>query len=141
MLYKILNTTTNERQLSIGLLVLRLAVGVLMAQHGYQKLINFSAIEPKFMEFLGFSQSISLGLVVFAEFFCSLLLIAGLFTRMAALPLIVAMSVAAFHAHHGEIFGDGEKAFLFLAVYITLLLTGAGQYSADSALFGRKLIK
>jgi putative oxidoreductase len=106
-----------------------------MAHHGYGKLTNFSSIEPKFMEFLGLSKGVSLGLVVFAEFFCSLFLILGLFTRFALVPLAITMLVAAFKAHGGDIFGDGEMAFLYLAIYVSLLLKGAGKYSADALLF------
>ena len=72
---------------------------------------------------------------MFAEFFCSLLLIAGLFTRFAIVPLAITMAVAAFKAHGGDVFGDGEMAFLYLAIYISLFLKGAGAYSADKFLF------
>lgn len=137
MLNKLLSTNMNERQVNIALLILRIIVGALMAQHGYQKLSNFSDFEPKFMEFMGLSRGISLGLVVFAEFFCSLFLMAGLFTRLAAIPLAFAMGVAAFHAHSGQIFGEGEKAFLFFAIYLSLFFSGAGKYSADKFLFNK----
>ena len=135
MIKKILSTKINDSQVNIALLIMRLTAGVLMAHHGYQKLSNFSSIEPKFMEFMGLSKSISLGLVVGAEFFCSLLLIVGLATRFALVPLVITMIVAVFQAHSGEIFGDGETAFLYLAIYVTLLLKGAGKYSADNFLF------
>ncbi len=131
MIKKILSTKINDTQVNIALLLLRVTAGVLMANHGYQKLTNFADIEPKFMEFMGLSKGISLGLVVFSEFFCSLLLVAGLATRFALVPLIITMMVAVFDAHSGEIFGKGETAFLYLAIYVTLLLKGAGKYSAD----------
>ena len=137
MIKKVLSAKLNDRQINISLLILRVTAGVLMAHHGYQKLSNFSSIEQKFMEFMGLSKTISLELVVFAEFFCSLLLIAGLATRFALVPLIITMIVAVFQAHSGEIFGDGEMAFLYLAVYVTLLLKGAGKYSADHYLFSK----
>ena len=137
MIKKILSTKINDSQVNIALLILRVTAGVLMAHHGYQKLSNFASIEPKFMEFLGLNKSISLGLVVFAEFFCSLLLIAGLATRFVLVPLIITMIVAVFSAHGGDIFGDGQTAFLYLAIYITLLLKGAGKYSLDNLLFSK----
>lgn len=137
MIKPILSTKVSDTQLSVALLVLRVTVGVLMAHHGYQKLMNFATIEPKFMEFLGLSKSISLSLVVFSEFFCSAFLILGLFTRFALVPLAITMLVAAFKAHNGEIFGDGEMAFLYLAIYVSLLLKGAGKYSADALFFDK----
>lgn len=135
MLKSLFSTKISDTQLSVALLILRVTAGVLMAHHGYGKLTNFSSIEPKFMEFLGLSKGVSLGLVVFAEFFCSLFLILGLFTRFALVPLAITMLVAAFKAHGGDIFGDGEMAFLYLAIYVSLLLKGAGKYSADALLF------
>lgn len=134
MLKKIVSTKVSDTQLNYALLFLRITAGILMAQHGYQKLSNFSSIEPKFMEFMGLSKSISLGLVVFSEFFCSLLLVAGLFTRLALVPLVITMIVAVFKAHSGDIFGDGQTAFLYLAIYVALLLKGPGKISIDSFL-------
>lgn len=128
----ILTTKISPAQNSTALLMLRVNVGVLMAYHGYGKLINFAEYEPKFIEFLGLSKNISLGLVVFSELFCSVFLVFGLLTRLALIPLIITMLVAAFQAHGGQIFGEGEMAFLYLAIYVSLLLTGAGKYSADA---------
>ncbi|MBK8658481.1 MAG: DoxX family protein [Bacteroidetes bacterium] len=133
----VLTTKISDTQLSLALLIIRVTVGVLMAYHGYGKLINFAEYEPKFMEFLGMSKNLSLGLVVFSEFFCSVFLILGLLTRLALIPLSITMLVAAFQAHGGQIFGEGEMAFLYLAIYVSLLLTGAGKYSADAFLFDK----
>ena len=109
-----------------------------MATHGYQKLTHFSEYYAKFMDFMGLGTATSLGLVVGAEFFCALLLAAGLFTRFVSIPLIITMFVAAFQAHEGDIFGKGETAFLYLAVYVSLLIAGAGKYSVDHLLFSKK---
>jgi putative oxidoreductase len=75
--------------------------------------------------------TLSLVLAVFAEFFCSLFLIAGLATRLAAIPLIVTMSVAAFIVHAEDAFGVKEMALLYLVIYVVLLIAGAGKYSID----------
>ena len=84
------------------------------------------------MNFLGMGQTVSLALVVFAEFFCSLFLILGLFTRLSAIPLIIAMSIALFKAHNADFFGDGEKAALFLGCYLVILILGPGRISVDA---------
>lgn len=72
-----------------------------------------------------------MSLTIFAEFFCAGLIMIGLMTRLATIPLIIAMSVALFYSHNGEMFGEGEKAALFLAGYIALLFAGPGKLSAD----------
>lgn len=135
MIKKILSTKVSDTQLNVALLILRVTVGVLMAHHGYGKLTHFNEYSEKFMDFLYLGPKVSLGLAVFAEFFCSLLLIAGLFTRLAIFPLVITMAVAAFKAHGGDVFGDGEMAFLYFAIYVALFLKGAGAYSVDKFLF------
>jgi putative oxidoreductase len=100
--------------------------------HGYDKLIHFAAKQNTFMNFLGIGSTMSLALVVFAEFFCSLFLILGLFTRLATIPLIIATFVMIFKAHNGDVFGDGEHAALYLIGYLVLLLVGPGKASLDS---------
>ena len=131
MLKQILSTKVSALQANISLLLLRVTAGVLMIPHGYMKLQNFTEFKAKFMDFMGLGPSVSLSLTIGAELVCAVLLIAGLFTRFAVVPLIVAMIVAVFKAHNGEIFGDGEHAFLYLAAYVVILIAGAGKYSAD----------
>jgi putative oxidoreductase len=129
---KLFSTKYSAGAVNAALFLLRLCVGVLMMNHGYSKLLHFGNMHEKFMNFLGIGSTLSLALVVFAEFFCSLFLILGLFTRLATIPLIVAMSVALYKAHNLEIFGDGEKAALYLGCYFVLLLIGPGKASIDN---------
>ncbi|MEO7308522.1 MAG: DoxX family protein [Ferruginibacter sp.] len=129
---KLLSTKYSAGAFNTAMLLLRLSFGILMMHSGYYKLVHFAELQPKFMNFLGIGNSMSLALVVFAEFFCSLFLILGLFTRFAAIPLIVVMCVALFKAHNGDVFGDGQTAALYLTGYLVLLLVGAGRVSVDS---------
>ena len=73
-----------------------------------------------------------------SEFFGGVLLALGLFTRAAIIPLVITMLVAAFGAHKGQIFGEGEHAFLFLLAFVTFFFTGAGKWSFDNFLFKTK---
>jgi putative oxidoreductase len=129
---KLLSTKYSAGAFSAAMLVLRLGLGTLMLMHGYEKLIHFGDMQHKFMNFMGIGSTMSLALVVFAEFFCSLFLILGLFTRLATIPLIIATCVMVFMAHKGEVFGDGQTAALYLIGYIVLLLVGPGRVSVDS---------
>lgn len=129
---KLLSTKYSAGAFNAAMLVLRLGLGILMMHHGYQKLIHFSEKQGTFMNFLGLGSTVSLTLVIFAEFFCSMFLILGLFTRLAAIPLIIATCVMVFKAHNSDVFGDGETAALYLTGYIVLLLVGAGRVSVDS---------
>jgi len=107
-----------------GLLILRLAGGGFMLTHGLDKFQNFSQYVAQFPGMFGMSPSLALGLVTFAEFLCAALLAVGLFSRMALVPLIVTMSVAAFVAHAADPFAKKEMALLYLAIYVTLYLPG-----------------
>ena len=129
---KLLSTKYSAGAFNAAMLLLRLSVGILMMNHGYDKLVHYGSRHNKFMDFLGIGSSISLALVIFAEFFCSLFIVLGLFTRLAVIPLIIAMSVALFKAHQGQFFGDGERAALYLSAYIVLLLLGPARVSVDS---------
>ncbi len=128
---KILSTKYSAGAFNAAMLLLRLGAGVLMMSHGYEKLIHFGSRHNTFMNFLGIGSTPSLSLVIFAEFFCSLFIIMGLFTRLATLPLIIAMSVALFKANNADIFGKGEVASLYLVCFAVLLLLGPGKVSVD----------
>jgi putative oxidoreductase len=128
---KLMSTGYSAGAFNFAMLLLRFGVGILMMNHGYDKLVHFAEKKKDFVNLLGLGQTVSLSLVVFAEFFCSLFLILGLFTRLSVIPLIVTMCVALFHTHKGDIFGDGQAAALYLSIYITLLIVGPGKISVD----------
>jgi putative oxidoreductase len=115
-----------------GLLVLRLWLGLTMLWlHGWGKLTHFSAAMGSFPDPLHIGSTTSLVLAVFAEVVCSVLLVVGLFTRLAAFFLVVTMAVACFIVNEGKLAGKAELAFIYLAAYVVLLLAGAGRYSVD----------
>ncbi len=129
---KLLSTKYSAGAFNSALLLLRFGVGILMITHGYNKLVHFGDMQHKFMNFLGLGQTVSLALVVFAEFFCSLFLIIGLFTRLSVIPLIITMGVVFFKVQKGSILGDGEDLVpLYLCSYLVILLLGPGKISVD----------
>lgn len=128
---KLFSTKYSDRSISLSLLLIRLAVGGLMIPHGYKKLLNFANKSSEFTDPFGIGGPLSMSMVIFAEFFCAGLIVLGLLTRLASIPLIVTMSVALFVAHKGQVFGDGETAALFLTGYLILLFTGPGKISTD----------
>jgi putative oxidoreductase len=119
------------RNVDIVLLILRLAFGGLMAPHGYAKLMSYAEKKSEFMDFLGLGSPVTLALVIFAELFCSVFLLLGLFTRLVLIPLIITGIVIVFQAHHGEIMGDGFAGFVYLVIYISIFLLGPGKISLD----------
>jgi putative oxidoreductase len=134
---------------SLGLLILRLGIGGYMLSHGWGKLQMVLAGDfDKFGDPLGLGSAPSLVLVAVAEFLCALLVMLGLATRLAAVPPVVAMAVAAFVAHGSDPWSMGEAArlfmsgeakswaskepaLLFLIPFLALIFTGAGKFSID----------
>lgn len=120
------------KQLDIGLLVLRLTSGgIMLFAHGWGKLTGFSTIVTKFPDPIGLGSSVALALTVFSEVFCAAAIMLGILTRFAAFPLFITMIVAGFVIHANDPFVNKEKAILFAAMYLTLVLTDGGGLSLD----------
>lgn len=134
MLKKYLKPAKVSDQVSLAILILRIGMA-LMIPHGYDKLVSLLGGANDFPDPLGVSPRISHGLTVFAEFFCSILLVLGLSTRLASLVLIILALVIAFGIHLNDPLGDKEHALLYLFSYITIFIIGAGKYSLDSKIF------
>lgn len=128
---KLFSTKYSAGVFNLALLFLRISVGALMLNHGYDKLIKFSEMKGEFMNFMGLGATTSLALVVFSEFFCSLLLILGLFTRLVTIPLIITMGVVIYKVGKMDIFASAELATLFFVSYVVILLLGPGKISVD----------
>src|SRR5919107_28258 len=129
---KILSVKQNSNSVDLALLIARVGIALLMLTHGLPKMaMLFSDAPVQFLPLFGASAEFSLALAVFAEVFCSLLLLVGLGTRLATIPLIITMAVAVFFVHAADPFGKQEPALQYLLVYVVLLLAGSGKYSFD----------
>jgi len=138
MIKKILSSTPSALQRSIALLIGRLAFGGMMLAHGWPKLAGFAERSSVFPDPLGVGSATSLAMAVFAEFFCAILVMLGLGTRLVLIPLIITMFVAGFIHHANDPFSMMEKSLLFLSGYIVLFILGPGKISLDYMLFGKK---
>ena len=119
----------------ITLLIARLSLGGMMLTHGWPKLVNYSERSSSFPDPLGIGNELSLISTLLAEFVCALLLMVGLASRLALIPLMFAMFVAGFIHHFDDPFSSKEKALLFLVAFLVLFVTGPGKYSADHFFF------
>ncbi|MGA9589495.1 MAG: DoxX family protein [Salegentibacter sp.] len=133
------STNLNLAAVDAGLLIFRICISALMFTHGIPKLLRFFGVEPiVFADPVGIGQITSFTFAVFAEFICSVLIFIGLGTRLATIPLMIVMSVAAFVVHVPDGFGRQELPFLYLAGYLLLTFTGSGKYSLDHYFLMRK---
>lgn len=128
--YRSLNT-------DVATLLLRLIFGGLFIRYGYMKLMSYNDILPMFGDIIGIGSELSLILVIFAEFFCGILVTIGLFTRFAVIPIFITMCVAFFVAHAADPFDTKAIAFIFLLLSIVVFILGGGKYSVDRTLSGK----
>lgn len=132
----------SNRQIDIGLMILRLVVGMIFIAHGGQKLFVYGldGVAGAFGQ-MGVPMPQLMGpFVALLEFSGGLALTAGLLTRLVALGLAATMVVAMLlvHLKAGFFAPNGIEFALSLLGSTTLLaITGAGSYSID-ALIGRR---
>jgi putative oxidoreductase len=128
---RLFSTRYSENGMSFALLILRIVAGGLIMTHGYTKLVSFASKSSTFADPYNIGSTTSMALVIFAEFFCGALVVIGLLTRLACIPLIITMATVVFITNHGKLTGTGELPVLFLGCFITLLFTGPGKASID----------
>jgi putative oxidoreductase len=131
-----------DRLQPLALLVMRLALGAVMVDHGYHNLFGGLHQHVELVKSLGLP-SWSGYLSSFAEFFGGLLILAGLFTRVAALALCLDMGVAIWKYHWPNGFiGNGGYEFplALAALAFALIFFGGGPIAFDHirAAGGRK---
>ena len=121
-----------SKGIDTGLFILRLILGAFMLTHGIQKLTAFDLLKTSFPDPIGLGSSLSLILIIFAEFGCSVLILLGALTRLSLLPLMFGMIVAAFITHGYDGFSVQELPLMYLCMYLILFITGPGKYALDT---------
>jgi putative oxidoreductase len=123
-------------------LVGRLAVGLLFASTGWGKVHDIPKVTRFFTELGIPAPGFHAVLVGYSELVCGSLLVLGLFTRLATVPLVVSMIVAIATAKRSELHGlfdlVGFDEFTYLCVLVMIALLGPGPASFD-AMIVRKL--
>ncbi len=117
-----------------ALLVLRLWLGVSMLWlHGWGKLAALFSGKTSFSDPLGIGEIPSFLFTILAEVGGSVLLVLGLWSRLAAFALAFTMGVAFFIVHGAKFsgLGNGELAWLYLGGYVVIFVAGAGKFSVD----------
>ncbi len=121
----------NATGYNLGLLLLRLGFGGLMLTHGIPKMMKILSGDFSFGDPIGIGEPASLVLAVLGEVVFPFLVIIGFKTRIAAIPVIITMAIAAFIVHAADPFGTKEMAILYLIGFTAIALLGAGKYAVD----------
>jgi putative oxidoreductase len=121
----------------------RLSVGLLFLSTGWGKVHSLDKVTAFFVKLGIPAPGLNAVVVGYSELICGALLVLGLFTRLATLPLLVSMVVAILTAKLPDIHGlfdlVGADEFTYLCVLVMLFIIGPGQLSLDELLFRRVL--
>lgn len=128
---KFCSSNSNEKFIDFALLLLRFLAAGFMITHGVAKFSGFENMKDVFPDPLGIGNTASLIMIIIAELVCPILIVFGLFTRLATIPTIIGMGVAAFVIHGGDAFQVRELSLLYMGLFLILLVSGAGKFSAD----------
>ena len=148
----LLTKTAATNSAAVAPLLLRIAFAIVMFPHGAQLLAGWFG-GYGYTASMGFFSSMGLPgiigfLIIFLEFFGSLFILFGLFTRwfaLACLILVLGMIIMV-HIHvgffmnwYGNIKGEGfEYHILMISMLLSILIAGGGKASLDSILFNSK---
>ena len=128
-------STTQTNHQDLGKLILRAALAAMLLFHGISKMQSGIGFVADMVAKAGLPAIFGYGVYI-GEVIAPLFMLAGLFTRGAALVVAVNMVVAVLLVHTGQFFSLNETGgwalelqamFFFAAVAIALL--GAGRYS------------
>ncbi len=133
-------TTTNflEKTGWLPLLLARLSLGSVFVVSGWGKLHDIPKVVNYFTD-LGIPwPELQAHLVAATEFGCGLLILLGLLTRLASIPLVMTMIVAILTAKKLDINGVADlfalDEFIYIVLFVLLIVNGAGLISIDSAI-------
>lgn len=130
---RILNPDSPAGVKDIMLLIARIGIPLmLIANHGLPKLMKLlSDDQIQFMNIFGMGETTSFVLVTISEFFCASLVILGLFTRGAAIVLVIQFLILVFHVHWADALAIKELPIIYLVTFAFFLFAGPGKYSLD----------
>lgn len=140
----------DTKYVQIATLLIRIMVGFVFLSEGIQKFLypeirgvgRFIKIGIPYPEFFGY-------FVPTFEIVCGVLILIGLFTRLASIPLIIIMLTAIISSKIPILLNEGfwqmahaaRTDWSMLLGSIFLLIVGAGKYSLDNYLAAKKLNK
>jgi len=114
----------------LGLLWLRVSAALfLLFVHGLPKLLDYSHQLTLIEDPFHLGAHLTLGLAIFAEVLCPLLIIAGVLTRLACLPVLSVLLIALVFVHPDWSLDQGQFAWLLLLLFSAILLAGPGRLS------------
>ncbi|AZF05001.1 DoxX family protein [Pseudomonas sp. R5-89-07] len=126
---------SEARKQDIGLLFLRVSGALfLLWVHGLPKLLHYSEQLKLIEDPFHLGASVTLLLAIFAEVLCPLLIIAGVWVRLACLPILAVLVIALLVVHPEWTLFEGQFGWLLMIIFSSILIAGPG-----SLRLGRRL--
>ena len=123
-----------------GLALMRIITGGFLVYHGSEMFDTVAMSE--YFKWDMFKDSTSAKYLVYggkvAEFLSGILLVLGLFTRIACITLICTLGYIAFFVGQGKIWYEDQYPFLFVVIGLIFIFTGPGAFSLDKVIFKNK---
>jgi putative oxidoreductase len=111
----------------IGLLFLRVSGALfLLWVHGLPKLLHYSEQLKLIEDPFHLGAPLTLLLAIFAEVLCPLLIIAGVWTRLACLPILAVLVIALLVVHPEWTLFEGQFGWLLMIIFTSILIAGPG---------------
>ncbi|MGF6288043.1 DoxX family protein [Pseudomonas silensiensis] len=122
----------DERAQDFGLFFLRVSGGLfLLWVHGLPKLLNYSTQLQTIEDPFHLGANVTLMLAIFAEVLCPLLIVAGVFVRLACLPILCVLLIALLIVHPQWSLDEGQFGWLLMMLFTSLLIAGPGRLALN----------
>lgn len=125
---------------NLSRLFLRLFAGIMFMQFGIRQWMYFDCVVSRMPAILGMTSEVSLVMIIVVEMLCSILIILGLFSRVAVIPPVIAMLLVELRLFDSMVYTTPEALYstqpifvpiLFIGIFVFMFLAGPGKISLD----------
>ncbi len=135
LLLRIIDPRPSRRRLDAGLLLFRLLAGfALLRVHGWEKIAHYQDELRSIPDPFGLGATANLSIAIFSDVFCAVLVMLGIFTRLASLAILGTTLVGLFFVHFHDTWHDKDVPLVYSIMFGVILMLGPGKYSLDGVL-------
>ena len=128
----------------LPLLLVRLSLAAVFVPSGWGKLHDLEKVTGFFTELGIPAPHLNAVVVAVSELVCGSLLLVGLLSRLAAVPLVISMTIAIITAKRADLGGVVDlfavDEFIYVVMAIVMIVIGAGALSVDGLVARRMKI-
>lgn len=129
--------TLDEAARDFGLLFLRISGSLfLLYVHGLPKLLHYTAELQRIEDPFHLGPNVTLMLAIFSEVICPLFIVAGVFARLACLPVLFVLLIALVIVHPQWSLEEGQFGWLLLIIFSSLFIAGPGRLAFNQRFAG-----